>query len=101
MLRAPLYFFVKIYYYKRKRGENVDNGIEVKILEVKNKKNDVILISYDPKYFDVVSAAHNYEAIIKQFPDYNFIGTVQGVKFEVEDIDNLINHLKEIKEGKK
>ena len=76
----------------------MDNSIKIKILEVKNKKNDIIVISYDPKYFDVASAAHSYEAITKQFPDYNFIGTIQGVKFEVEDIDNLINHLKKIKE---
>lgn len=78
----------------------MDNGIETKILEVKDKKNDIIVISYNPKYFDIDSAADNHETITKQFPDYNFIGVMQGVKFEIESDDNLISYLKKKKEEK-
>lgn len=66
---------------------------EIKKLEIKDRDNDVIVMTFDPKLWALDDAIETFDAIEAKFPNHNFIGTVKGIEFSVENIDSMIARL--------
>ena len=71
---------------------------EIKKLEIKDRDNDVIVMTFDPEIWTVGNAIETFDTIEAKFPNHNFIGTAKGIEFSVESIDNMIAHLEQLKE---
>ena len=74
---------------------------EIKKLEIKDRDNDVIVMTFDPEIWTVGNAIETFDTIEAKFPNHNFIGTAKGIDFSVENIDNMIAQLKQLKEKNK
>ena len=71
---------------------------EIKKLEINNRDNDVIVMTFDPELWTFEDAIETFDAIEAKFPNHNFIGTAKGIEFSVENIDSMIAHLEQLKE---
>ena len=71
---------------------------KIKKLEIKDRENDVIIMTFDPKLWTLEDAIETFDTIEAKFPNHNFIGAVKGIEFSVESIDNMIAHLEQLKE---
>ena len=67
-------------------------------LEIKDKENDIIVMTFDPDKYHLHEAATVFQAVEKKFPNHNFIGTAKGIEFSVENIDSMITRLEQLKE---
>jgi primosomal protein N'' len=74
---------------------------KIEKLEIKNRENDVIIISFEPELWTLEDAIETFDAIEAKFPNHNFIGTAKGIDFSVENIDSMIAQLEEMKERNK
>lgn len=74
---------------------------EIKKLEIKDKENDVIVMTFDPNKWPFHEAALAFQNIEQKFPNHNFIGTAKGIEFSIESIDDMIAHLEQLKEKNK
>lgn len=70
---------------------------EIKKLEIKDRDNDVIVMTFDPELWTLEDAIETFDTIETKFPNHNFIGVVKGIEFSVENIDSLIAQLEEMK----
>ena len=71
---------------------------KIEKLEIKDRDNDVIVMTFDPDKYHLHEAAMVFQAVEKKFPNHNFIGTAKGIEFSVENIDSMIAHLEQLKE---
>ena len=71
---------------------------KIEKLEIKDRENDVIILTYDPELWTLGDAIETFDAIEAKFPNHNFIGVAKGIDFSVENIDNMIAHLEQLKE---
>lgn len=71
---------------------------KIEKLEIKDRENDVIILTYDPELWTLGDAIETFDAIEAKFPNHNFIGVAKGIDFSVENIDGMIAHLKQLKE---
>ena len=71
---------------------------KIKKLEIKNRDNDVIIMTFNPELWRLEDAIETFDAIEAKFPNHNFIGTAKGIEFSVENIDSMIAHLEKLKE---
>ena len=71
---------------------------KIEKLEIKDKENDIIVMTFDPDKYHLHEAATAFQAVEKKFPNHNFIGTAKGIEFSVETIDSMIAHLEQLKE---
>ena len=67
-------------------------------LEIRDKENDIIVMTFDPDKYHLHEAATVFQAVEKKFPNHNFIGTAKGIEFSVENIDSMITRLEQLKE---
>ena len=74
---------------------------KIEKLEIKDRENDVIIMTFDPELWTLEDAIETFDAIEAKFPNHNFIGTAKGIDFSVENIDNMIAQLKQLKEKNK
>ena len=74
---------------------------KIEKLEIKDRENDVIILTFDPELWSLEDAIETFDAIEAKFPNHNFIGTAKGIDFSVESIDSMIAHLEEMKERNK
>ena len=74
---------------------------KIEKLEIKDRENDVIIMTFDPELWTVGNAIETFDTIEAKFPNHNFIGTAKGIDFSVENIDNMIAQLKQLKEKNK
>lgn len=74
---------------------------KIEKLEIKDRENDVIILTFDPELWTLDNAIDTFDAIEAKFPNHNFIGTAKGIEFSVESIDNMIAQLEEMKEKNK
>lgn len=74
---------------------------KIEKLEIKDRENDVIILTFDPELWTLENAIETFDAIEARFPNHNFIGTVKGIEFSVETIDSMIAQLEEMKEKNK
>ena len=70
---------------------------EIKKLEIKDRDNDVIVMTFDPDKYHFHEAVQAFQNVKKQFPNHNFIGMAKGIDFSVESIDSMIAQLEEMK----
>ena len=70
---------------------------KIEKLEIKDRENDVIILTYDPELWTLGDAIETFDSIEAKFPNHNFIGTAKGIDFSVEAIDSLIAQLEEMK----
>lgn len=70
---------------------------EIKKLEIKDRDNDVIVMTFDPELWTLEDAIETFDTIETKFPNHNFIGMAKGIDFSVENIDSLIAQLEEMK----
>lgn len=100
-LKFKKYIDPSIIYYG---GRNMDKHWvidKIEKLEIKNKDNDIVVISFNPDNIDLASANMTFEQIKSEFPKHNFIGKISNVyDMSVKNIDYLINELQNIKEEK-
>lgn len=73
---------------------------KIKKLEIKNRDNDVIIMTFNPELWRLEDAIETFDAIEAKFPNHNFIGTAKGIEFSVENIDSMIARLEQLKEKK-
>ena len=71
---------------------------KIEKLEIKDRENDVIILTYDPELWTLGDAIETFDAIEAKFPNHNFIGVAKGIDFSVENIDSMITHLRQLKE---
>ena len=71
---------------------------KIEKLEIKNRENDVIILTFNPESWTLEDAIETFDAIEAKFPNHNFIGTAKGIEFSVENIDSMIAHLEKLKE---
>ena len=71
---------------------------KIEKLEIKDRENDVIILTYDPELWTLGDAIETFDAIEAKFPNHNFIGVAKGIDFSVENIDSIIDYLKQLKE---
>lgn len=71
---------------------------KIEKLEIKDKENDVIILTFDPELWTFEDAIETFDAIEAKFPNHNFIGTAKGIDFSIENIDSMIAHLEQLKE---
>lgn len=74
---------------------------KIEKLEIKDRENDVIILTFDPELWKLEDAIEAFDAIEAKFPNHNFIGTAKGIEFSVENIDSMIAQLEEMKERNK
>lgn len=70
---------------------------KIEKLEIKDRDNDVIIMTFDPELWTLEDAIETFDAIEAKFPNHNFIGIVKGIEFSVENIDSMITQLEEMK----
>ena len=70
---------------------------KIEKLEIKDRENDVIILTYDPELWTLGAAIETFDAIEAKFPNHNFIGVAKGIDFSVENIDSMIAQLEEMK----
>lgn len=70
---------------------------KIEKLEIKDRENDVIILTFDPELWKLEDAIEAFDAIEAKFPNHNFIGTAKGIDFSVESIDSMIAQLEEMK----
>lgn len=71
---------------------------KIEKLEIKNRENDVIILTFNPELWTLEDAIETFDAIEAKFPNHNFIGMAKGIEFSVENIDSMIAHLEQLKE---
>ena len=74
---------------------------KIEKLEIKDKENDIIVMTFDPELCTLENAIETFDTIEAKFPNHNFIGAVKGIEFSVENIDSMIAQLEETKERNK
>ena len=74
---------------------------KIEKLEIKDRENDVIILTYDPELWTLGDAIETFDSIEAKFPNHNFIGVAKGIEFSVETIDSMIAQLEEMKERNK
>ena len=74
---------------------------KIEKLEIKDRENDVIILTFDPELWKLEDAIEAFDAIEAKFPNHNFIGMAKGIEFSVENIDSMIAHLEYLKEKNK
>ena len=74
---------------------------KIEKLEIKDRENDVIILTFDPELWKLEDAIEAFDAIEAKFPNHNFIGMAKGIEFSVETIDSMIAQLEEMKERNK
>lgn len=74
---------------------------KIEKLEIKDRENDVIILTFDPELWKLEDAIEAFDAIEAKFPNHNFIGAAKGIEFSVENIDSMIAQLEEMKERNK
>ena len=70
---------------------------KIEKLEIKDRDNDVIIMTFDPDKYHFHEAVTAFQTVEKKFPNHNFIGVAKGIEFSVENIDSLIAQLEEMK----
>lgn len=71
---------------------------EIKSIEVKNKDTDIVILKIDINHFNVEDARNIYDSLTNnELAGYNCVGIPVGIELEVQNIDYLINYLKELK----
>ena len=70
---------------------------KIEKLEIKDRENDVIILTYDPELWTLGDAIETFDSIEAKFPNHNFIGVAKGIDFSVENIDSMIAQLEEMK----
>ena len=70
---------------------------KIEKLEIKDRENDVIILTFDPELWKLEDAIEAFDAIEAKFPNHNFIGMAKGIEFSVETIDSMIAQLEEMK----
>lgn len=71
---------------------------EIKSIEVKNKDTDIVVLKIDTNHFNVEDVRNIYDSLINnELAGYNCVGIPVGIELEVQNIDYLINYLKELK----
>ena len=70
---------------------------KIEKLEIKDRDNDIIVMIFDPDKYHLHEASIAFQAVKKKFPNHNFIGIAKGIEFSVENIDNMIAQLEEMK----
>jgi hypothetical protein len=70
---------------------------EIKKIEIKDRDNDVIVMTFDSDKYPFHEAVQAFQTIKKQFPNHNFIGVAKGIDFSVESINSMIAQLEEMK----
>ena len=48
---------------------------KIEKLEIKDRENDVIIMTFDPELWTLEDAIETFDAIEAKFPNHNFIGT--------------------------
>lgn len=71
---------------------------EIKKIEIKDRDNETIVMTFDPDKYHLHEAATAFQAVEKKFPTHNFIGIAKGIEFSVESIDSMIAYLEQLKE---
>ena len=71
---------------------------KIEKIEIKDRENDIIVMTFDPDKYHFHEAATAFQAVEKKFPNHNFIGMAKGIEFSVENIDSMIAHLEQLKE---
>ena len=71
---------------------------KIEKLEIKDRENDVIIMTFDPELWTLEDAIETFDAIEAKFPNHNFIGVAKGIDFSVENIDSMTAHLEQLKE---
>ena len=71
---------------------------KIEKLEIKDRENDVIILTYDPELWTLGDAIETFDAIEAKFPNHNFIGVAKGIDFSVENINSMKAHLEQLKE---
>ena len=74
---------------------------KIEKLEIKDRENDVIILTFDPELWKLEDAIEAFDAIEAKFPNHNFIGMAKGIEFSVETIDSMIAQLEEMKKRNK
>ena len=64
---------------------------KIKKLEIRDRENDVIVMTFDPDKNHFDEAATAFQMVEKKFPNHNFIETAKGIEFPIETIDNMID----------
>jgi hypothetical protein len=74
---------------------------KIEKLEIKDKKNDVVVITFDPEHINICDAATVLQSIEEAYPNHNIIGTIKNIaEISVENIDYMIGQLQKMKEEK-
>ncbi len=78
-------------------------GIEFNIVDIpKPNDNQVLVVKFDCNIYELETCSEIYSSIIKSLSeDSKIIGLATGIDLTCEDIDEVINHLKELKEQSK
>ena len=74
---------------------------KIEKLEIKDKDNDIIVMTFDPDQINFCDAVDCFSAIEDALPKHNLIGVIKGLDLSVENIDYLINKLQALKEKQK
>ena len=64
---------------------------KIEKLEIKDRENDVIIMTFDPELWTLEDAIETFDAIEAKFPNHNFIGTAKGIEFDAVIIPNADN----------
>ena len=71
---------------------------EIKSIEIKNKDTDIVVIKIDTNHFSIEDARDIYDSLVNnELAEYNCVGIPVGIELETQNIDYLINYLKELK----
>lgn len=72
------------------------DGMPISLLSVKS--NEIIVVQIDTDKWDLETCQQIYDNILSRVsPEVNFIGIPTGIELTVEQIDNYINYLLELK----
>jgi hypothetical protein len=74
---------------------------EIKKLEIKDIKNDVIVITFDVNETDLYSANMLFEELKSALPNHNLLGLMKNYDLSVKQIDELMEYLQDLKEKAK
>lgn len=74
---------------------------KIEKLEIKDKRNDIVVITFDTEHISISDAAIMLQNIEEAYPNHNIIGTVKDIaEISVENIDYMIGQLQKMKEDK-
>lgn len=73
---------------------------KIEKLEIKDIKNDIIVMTFDPDKIDFCTAADCFQGIKNSLPKHNLLGVIKGIELEIDNIDEMIDKLQKMKEEK-